>query len=57
MPGEALKTSDQIKKSKWKRGEIRKLLGLHHNKFATKMKYNDWDANEIALLKKNKVID
>lgn len=33
------------------------LLNLYPNKFAIKMKYNDFDDKEIALLKKKGVID
>lgn len=53
----ALTTREKIKESKWKRGEIRKLLNLNPNKFSVKMKYNDWDDKEISLLKKEGVIE
>lgn len=49
-------TTQKIKSSSWKRGSIMVLLGLHPNKFATKMRYNDWDDQEISKLKKHKVI-
>lgn len=50
-------TSEKIKNSSWKRGKIMELLKLYPNKFAIKMKYNDWDEKEIALLKKKEVIE
>lgn len=57
MAAEQIKVSDKIKKSSWKRGAISKLLNLNPNKFATKMKYNDWTDSEVALLKKKGVIE
>lgn len=52
-----LTTSDKINNSAWKKKKIMELLNLYPNKFATKMKYNDWDQSEIKKLKDNKVID
>ena len=52
-----LTTSDKIENSPWKKKKIMELLDLYPNKFATKMKYNDWDEKEIAALKKKGAIE
>lgn len=52
-----LTTSEKIENSPWKKKKIMELLGLYPNKFATKMKYNDWDEKEIVALKKKGVIE
>lgn len=54
---EPIKISDKIKKSTIKRGAIMDMLGLKKNKFAVKMKYNDWDEKEKSILRKHKIID
>lgn len=53
----ALTTSQKIKNSPWKKKHIMEALGLYPNKFATKMKYNDWDDSEISILKKKGAIE
>lgn len=51
-------TSQKIENSPWKKKHIMELFpGMHKVKFSEKMRYNDWDEREIAVLKKKHVIN
>lgn len=53
----ALTTSKKINNSAWKKKRIMELLNLYPNKFATKLKYNDWTDEEVKKLKKERIIE
>lgn len=50
-------TSKKIDQSPWKKKKIMELLGIYRTKFFEKLRHNDWDEREVALLKKNGVIE